>query len=127
MSRRNALDVALDQPGYPRMAPHKFDLFEASEWFALCGQLTKRRVYEIEKLDSICDDISLRPDVAQDILGLISAQKDTKIGKHFVSAAGGLIPPLPVRDAVWLNANEVGRAIFKLARHKKHVVRHALS
>jgi hypothetical protein len=127
MSRRNALDVALDQPGYLRMAPHDFKIPEASGWFELCGLLAKRRLAEVETLDSICRDISLQPVVAQNILDLISAHATTRIGKHYVETAGGLMPPLPLRDAVWLDANEIGRAIYQSAQHQTHVARHALS
>jgi hypothetical protein len=127
MSRKNALDEALDQPGYPRMSPHEFDLPEAWEWFSICGLLAKRRVAEVEALDSVCKDISLNPDIAQGILDLIAAQETTKIGKHYVSTAGGLTPPLLVRDKVWLDAIEVGRAIFRLAKYDASTVRHILS
>ncbi len=101
MSRKNALDEALDQPGYPRMAPHEFDLPEAKEWFGYCGLLTKRRVAEVEKLDSVCKDILLDPNVAQGILHLILRRQPQKSGSttstllrsytSFASAPGSVV------------------------------------
>lgn len=127
MSRKNALDGALNRHGYRRMAPHKFDLPDAREWFDLCGLLTQRRVAEVETLETVCKDIQIKRDVAQYILRFVSAWKTTRIGKHYVSAAGGLIPPLPLRDDVWLDAIAVGRAIFRLAKRDIGTVRHVLS
>jgi hypothetical protein len=127
MSRKNALDEALDQPGYPRMAPHEFYLPNAKEWFGICGLLAKRRIAEVETFESVCKEISLDQDAAKRILDLISAGATTKIRKHYVNAAGGLVPPLPVRDDVWLDAIAVGRAISESAKRDTSKVRHVLS
>lgn len=77
------------------MAPHKFDLPDAHEWFNLCGLLTKRRVAEVETLESVCEGLGVAPVVAQYILNLISGHSVTEIGKHFVNSVGG--PPISAK------------------------------
>ncbi len=127
MSRKNALSGALDRAGYRRMASHQYALPNPFEWFALCAQLLKRRVAEVERLGTVCRDILVDRDVALYILHLVSAWKTTRIGKHYVCVAGGLIPPLPASDDIWLNAIAVGRAIFPMAKRDPATVRHVLS
>jgi hypothetical protein len=127
MSRINALNGALNRHGYPKLVPHKFDLANGSEWFTLCGQLVKRRVAEVERLGSVCADILVNPDLALYILRFVAAYKTTRIGKHYITGAGDLIPPLPARDDVWLDAIAVGREIFRLAKRDAGTVRHVLS
>lgn len=127
MSRRSALDIALDHPGYPRLAPHRYALSDPGEWFGACGQLLIRRLDQSGKLEDICKDLEISVAFATDIMDLVAAQAKA-IGRHFAtSASGDRIPPLPVRRSTWLNANDVGRAIYRMAKRRVYVVRQILS
>lgn len=119
MSRRSALDKALDHPGYPRPVPHKYALATPDEWFDRCGLLLRRHVVQSEKLGDVCADLGLTLDFGAYMVDFVKSQGVTGVGKHFgKSISGDLIPPLPVRESIWLNANDVGRAIYRMAKRR---------
>ena len=128
MSRRSALDIALDHPGYPRLVPHKYALATPEEWFDGCGLLLRRHVVQSDKLDDVCADLGLTPEFGAYMVGFVTRQGATRVGKHFGrSISGDPIPPLPVRESIWLNANDIGRAIYKTAQRRIYVVREIVS
>ena len=128
MSRRSALDIALDHPGYPRLAPHRYALSDPGEWFGACGQLLIRRLDQNDKLEGVCKDLEISLAFATDIMDFVTAQAKAKVGKHFVaSTSGDRIPPLPVRESTWRNANDIGSAIYRMAKRRVYVVRQILS
>ena len=50
------------------------------------------------------------------------------MGKHYVQSISGCpFPPLPSRESAWLNAIEIGRAMYRVAQHQRHIVRYILS
>jgi hypothetical protein len=128
MSRRTALDIALDHPGYPRLVPHEYALATPEEWFDRCGLLLKQHVVESDKLGVVCADLGLTQEFGTYMVDLVTRQGATRVGKHFGrSISGDPIPPLQMRESAWLNANDIGRAIYRMAKRRVYVVRQILS
>ena len=96
MSRRNSLDIALEHPGYPPLAPHDNALSFPANWFDRCGLLLRRRVIQSDKLKDVCADLGLTPEFSAYLLDLVAMQAKAGVGKHFGKSTGGFpIPPLP--------------------------------
>lgn len=128
MSRRSALDIALDHPGYPRLVPHMYGLSNPVDWFDRCGLLLRRTLIQSDRPEDVCADLGLTAEFAAYLLDLVTQQATARVGKHFGKSIGGdPMPPLPERECPWLKANDIGRAIYTMAQRRVYTVRKILS